>query len=961
MVYPGAGPSHIIRSVSVISDRPISSPGFNGATALQQVLSNLPRQHPFHPVHSDLHRLLDAPTSHEISGLQGVHEAKLFSLAEETDPDLFYSDLFAMAQNAETQDPVLAQGCYLALASSFSEETEVPQEIVTGAQRRIQVLSGGGSLGEQLEHLSPQILEAALAPEGLLGMAAGGLAFRGIRSGTFVALNAFPRATWWNRGLMARALPSLTGFLAEAPIFTLTTHSLKSAWSPHGTAAAHNLSDQILSGYIMLGALRSFGSVFQRLSSTQVLGQNTFARFSRVALPQAGMALGLMVSQGVEIATGRRELGPWQGHFAEVLGTLFQFHVAGRLLPQVMGPGYRRLERQLDTPWQMELSGRNISNFFKSNLPNLSHWVAGTYRPRLAGATGPEIPPTWVAMANHEGGRGAQLPLVLTSPSLPEPGRRPRSTPTPPPAATSSTQILPNGRGLLPQGGPQMEMLPVTEGAPLGPQDVVLVQQIAGRLRSQLSTNPQSTLHSLKPVLVELARQQGLAFDVFLGRSLGQANAIEIEAALSLIRNPRQPGTWMPEHDIAWITRHDLKGGIPRLGTLAQDIGNVGTRARQGLLQMALRHRSEVYPAVEAMLNSTQTLVLWNGLNLATRISHRGMIPLLRNHAFGSNPMAHRMAREALMTLNDQALAPHLRKIIDNPRGDWSEKAWAAYGLGRLGHLSEASGILSSFIQSSRAQTRFEAARGLIRLNLNGTIPSTLEMIKDMQGRELITLTQDCLAAGYRNHAEYILQKALELPENGIHVQALELIATHQLQNLSTTVAGIRNSQYPNNRWAATRAELAMAAARGDRNSLWEFLEYGEAPGKNEPAHFRMSRELAQEQIQIAAAKYLAELPLLPLEQEILVRQLQQRLSSAAEGATQLAAAQILAGPLQNPQGRLTLMRLLNHSDPEIRAQAAHSLGEVAPGWDTQILDQARRFRFILSEQGLRFDAHAGE
>ena len=941
MVYPGGGIT-VSRLVSGHLLGHSSTEIFSGRAALSRLLAALPASHPFH--------------QRELSQLGGP----LRSLAQESDPQLFYADLFSLAQSREESDPLFAQTVYQSLITEEAPLPAVPQGLGAQASHRLEVLSGGGGLGEQMERLAPHVLEEALAPEILLGMTAGSMAFRGLRAGAYGRLMALPRATWWNRGLGARSLATLIGFAAEAPTFTLSTHALRETFG-NSTGSSLALTDQILSGYIMLGSLRAFGSVFQRMSLAWASGPGALDRFTRAALPQAGMALGLMASQGLEIGLGRRERGPWQGHVAELMATFLQFHMASRLAPPLLGRGYQNLEQQMEQSWQHPQGPASpypeTWGELWTRLPNL---VSESSGPRWVTPEGMEIPANHMAMSNGNSSSQPPLPLNLPPASEPVSTRRPRSRATPVPAEATTEVPRPNGRGLLPKGDSQIEMLPVMEGQIEGSLDAAMRSDVAALLRRLHSANPQSVLHHLKPLLMRSAAAEGVSLDVFLGRTLKQANAAEVEAALTLLRHPTRPGDWSPEYDIQWILAHDLPGGIPRLGSLAGELGTTGARAREALIQMAPAHFSEVARTVETLLQTTESLALWKSLELAGQISHRGMIPVLRGHAYGKNPMAHRSARNALLQLEDSSLAGHFRRILETPRSDFAERAWAAYGLGRLGHVAEAEPALAELVQSSRAATRFEAARGLIRLRLQGHIPSTKQLVTGMDGRQLITLAQDFLEAGFHRNAIITLRQALQLPENGIQIQILDLISQHRLQALRPEVSQLRENQYPEHRWAAAQAEVALAAGRGDRDLLWQWLRFEEQVSGPEAGANRTRRGAAQRQIQLAAAQALADLPLNRPDRQALARHLRSVLQTPEDPRFLLDSALVLAGPLADSQGIAALKTLLRDPNPEIRAEAVRGLRDHSPNWDEGILATGRRIRFLLSEYGLHFEEPSG-
>lgn len=931
MVYPGEGLTGFPITTGRIP-RHQSAPDFSAPQALQQILAALPRDHP---------QAGQAPTD-----LQGP----LGHLCQETDPQLFFSDAYLLGLDLEHDDPHLSQSIFNFLGNPNSDPGGRSTSISQQAEHRLEILSGGGSLGEQMEFMAPRVLEEALAPEMLLGMSAGSLAFRGVRSGSYLGLTALPRATWWNRGRSARWLASTVGFLAEAPTFTLTTQGLSQVFGNSSPAHSLPLGRQILSGYLMLGSLRLSGSLMGPLSHRFATGQQVFSRFSRAALPQAGMALGLMGSQGAEIALGLRTLGPWQGHITEILATLFQFNVAGRIAPHLMGHRLRSVEHSLDAHWH-----RSVNQSFDSVADSFQRIFAAQNTARLVTPEGMGIPLQVMAMSSTKGSGGTQMSLGLpsTGPKSGSPRSGPRNHRSSTPPLQNPTP-LPNGRALLPRGGAQMEMLSVLETTT---KDTPMAREVAQAMAGLLHLNPQSVFHRVKPVLTAQARNQGVALDVYLGRALQHANPTEIEAALSLLRHPRRREGWSSKMDAQWILHHRLEGGIPLLGRLARDIGEGGSMARKALLRLHGDYPKEVSRAVSEMLQSDQTLVLIQALTLATKIPHPSFIPILRSLAGGKRRIFHRSAQAALLRLEDQGLIKKFNAILDNPRSDFSLRAWAAYGLGRLGHTERAKTHLSQLVQSTRTETRFEAARGLIRLGLRGHIPSTLQLIRGMEARDMLILARDCLGAGYDQQAVVILRQLLRHPDSAFHLQALEVIAQEKLFDLRGEVEQMKSSPYPENRWGATRAQVAFAAHEGNKAGLWEMLNPTHRSKPEDPLHLTMRRQFAMNDIRLAAARALAEMPLETSERARLTQRLRRGLEQNTDPKLLLETNALLAGPLGDSQAQMSLRAYLRHADPGIRMRAAEALRSVHPQWDHGILETVAQVRLALSQTGLRFNS----
>ncbi|MDX1386583.1 MAG: hypothetical protein R3257_03260, partial [bacterium] len=244
------------------------------------------------------------------------------------------------------------------------------------------------TLGNKLEGLSENFLEAAFDPAALGGMMAAGLAYQGGRLWTMTRLAGpgFPRLLG---GKLWRASGVAGGFAAEVPAFTLSSKGIAEAtghpqdWSGTSLKAEMASAARVL-GPLKLGGLVARGAAYKIHGVQEMggpLGPVTIPiRTQRVA-NQGGMLGGLMVGH----AWDAKAQGQGSPHLADnlmnSLATLLQFNVAGKTLPHLF-PGSARAQHRLE--WQIQEWSRQVERApSRWNASNLESWA-----PALAGETG---------------------------------------------------------------------------------------------------------------------------------------------------------------------------------------------------------------------------------------------------------------------------------------------------------------------------------------------------------------------------------------------------------------------------------------------------------------------------------------------------------------------------------------------------------------------------------------------
>ncbi len=292
--------------------------------------------------------LLDSLSSDGIP-LNASARAELAGLARETNPDLLSEALFAFARRGETEGNLPLAGAlyaWLVAAGDSGGNPSVP-EIARLARSRIEVLRGAGNFGERGENFLRHFAREATDPALLIGMACAGGAFRLTRAyalGEIAAAGTFSPTA-------ARLLSHAAGFALEAPAFVAASRGVHAVLGDSGRAGHPSPGHELLSAYLFIGAMKLSGAAAGGLHRRWVgaaPGPSASGRVSAVLFPQVGMLGGILLAHGLEQAAGLRPAQAPEAWLAESLATLLHFHVGGRLLQGLGGPGLRGWERAMD-------------------------------------------------------------------------------------------------------------------------------------------------------------------------------------------------------------------------------------------------------------------------------------------------------------------------------------------------------------------------------------------------------------------------------------------------------------------------------------------------------------------------------------------------------------------------------------------------------------------------------------
>ncbi|MCE9625121.1 MAG: aminotransferase class I/II-fold pyridoxal phosphate-dependent enzyme [Deltaproteobacteria bacterium] len=276
----------------------------------------------------------------------GAARAELQSLADETDPQLFYDGLLNYGARQEQSGAVeTAAEIYAALG------TRAPEPLRTRAAQRLDAVMGRGSFGGRLEFLGRHFAREAADPAMLLAMTAGSAVFT-LSRGVFLSrLLASPATGFLSRGLGARALASTGAFFLEIPAFWATGKGLREVLSPGSQRwdAETNLSELAGAG-LTLGALKLTGflsgAAYQRFAGPAgAVGERPMQHL----FTQTGMLTGILLGRRLEEGVGLRRPVDGATTLVDSLVMLLQFHVGGRLSQSLMGDGFARGVRELET------------------------------------------------------------------------------------------------------------------------------------------------------------------------------------------------------------------------------------------------------------------------------------------------------------------------------------------------------------------------------------------------------------------------------------------------------------------------------------------------------------------------------------------------------------------------------------------------------------------------------------
>lgn len=308
----------------------------------------------------------------------GTTDRELAALRRESDPLLRGESLLAMAGRLRDRDFTDSAAN---LYQQILEDHDYSESIRSRADSRLAALRGEGSFADRLEHGAGRFLRELTDPSNLLAMTAAGSAFRLARFaalGRLAAQPALPR-------LALRGLAGLAGFGAEAIAFPLALRLGHWAQGRELEWSHRALRNELAVSFLSLGGLRAGGLVTGALARRQ--------SFLRPLLQQSGMLGGILLGQGLEMATGLRDHRGFSDSLADSLSTLVFFNVAGRLHRQWSGEGIRTWERRIETQSEALTRPPNLGwprGWNISGLPALAVSTATPPPPIPAELLGPD-------------------------------------------------------------------------------------------------------------------------------------------------------------------------------------------------------------------------------------------------------------------------------------------------------------------------------------------------------------------------------------------------------------------------------------------------------------------------------------------------------------------------------------------------------------------------------------------
>ncbi|MCC6273154.1 MAG: hypothetical protein IT572_06770 [Deltaproteobacteria bacterium] len=326
--------------------------------------------------------------------------AELEALKEESDPQLYFEGLGALATRLAAEDRLeAAQAAYAFIAGRAADSAPA-------AARRAQgdwdAIRGRGALGPRLEFLGRRFAREASSPAMLAGMGVASTVFQLSRAAFLARLTATPGLGVLSRGLGARAVAGLGAFALEAPAFALSVRGARVALGDPGATAAP-LGHEVLGSYLTLGGLKLFGG----LGGAAVRYAGT-GPVTRALIPQVSTYFGIVAGHRLEQLAGLRPALSGDTLWADSLVTLLQFHVGGRLAGELGGPRLAAWQRELELRGAMlerEPGGRGGEVRRPAWAPD---WLLGEVAiPAPAGGPrGLELPQVFMMQGPEGGGRG---------------------------------------------------------------------------------------------------------------------------------------------------------------------------------------------------------------------------------------------------------------------------------------------------------------------------------------------------------------------------------------------------------------------------------------------------------------------------------------------------------------------------------------------------------------------------
>ncbi|HKX12777.1 MAG TPA: hypothetical protein VJP40_06465 [bacterium] len=324
----------------------------------------------------------------------------------ESDPELFHAGLLRLAGAQDRYGNASnAALLYQTLSQLADGETS------DLAKRRLEVLQGGGSIGDRTEFLFSRFVHELSDPAPLFAMGAAGIAYRAVRGATLARILASTEGTF-TRGAVARTLAGLAGFGAEVPTFIAASRAMNVALGQKMDWSSGALTRELAQNVLFLGAIKTAGFGGRSLQRSLNAGPRAGA-----ALGQASLFTGILAGQTLEEAAGFRPSRGGATALVDSLATMISFNAAGRLSRSVLGSRFVAWEKELD--FRSESLNQGGPRFLAPNLNFAAATTGAEAEPTLI-ARG--YLPNIVAMTNGSPrGNLPRLPRPISSSSYPPP------------------------------------------------------------------------------------------------------------------------------------------------------------------------------------------------------------------------------------------------------------------------------------------------------------------------------------------------------------------------------------------------------------------------------------------------------------------------------------------------------------------------------------------------------------
>lgn len=326
-----------------------------------------------------------------VEALSPAQREAWLALQAETDPELLARGALDFAVGLEASGSTAASAYYRVL-----DDPSVSPAIRAQARRRLELLAGGGRLGERLENRLRSFFREASDPAMLGAMTAAGLVFRGVRVGTLGRLLARPRAHWLTRGAGASLAAGAAGFMTEVPAFVLARRGLERVLG--GEAYATGLGEDLARTALHLGLLKGVGAATRSLMRSPMAGQ-------------AGIFAGIVTAQLADRHLGLSPGGDFSSLLFESLATYLHFQAGGRLAQAALGPRFGAWSREIEL--RARLQAAALPNFAEISAmrPAFAAQIPGPIPPALVPESRPRLPDRFYNFS-QQGETGADLRTV---------------------------------------------------------------------------------------------------------------------------------------------------------------------------------------------------------------------------------------------------------------------------------------------------------------------------------------------------------------------------------------------------------------------------------------------------------------------------------------------------------------------------------------------------------------------